>query len=164
MTLEGNVIVGIAESAVVRVPLVLETKALGSCLGVAIYDCVAHSAGLLHAMLPERSAARSSARHKNSKFVDSGIRELVDGILKIGGKRLNLRAKIAGGANMFPSIQSSAPGIGARNYETALAVLDDLGIPLVASDVGGNYGRSVLFFTKTLQMLIKSINAADKTT
>lgn len=157
-----NVIVGIAESAVVRAPAVLESKALGSCLGVAIYDYVAHSAGLLHAMLPERSVARSSVDHKSSKFVDSGIRELVDGILKIGGNRLHLKAKIAGGANMFPSIQSSTLSIGARNYEIAVAVLNDLGIPLVSSDVGGTYGRSILFFTETLEMMVKSINAADK--
>jgi len=43
-----------------------------------------------------------------------------------------------------------------------VAVLNDLGIPLVSSDVGGTYGRSILFFTETLEMMVKSINAADK--
>ncbi len=50
-----------------RAPAVLESKALGSCLGVAIYDYVAHSAGLSMLCCRERSVARSSVDHKEFK-------------------------------------------------------------------------------------------------
>ena len=44
--------VGIADMKICRAPGVLVTYALGSCVGICIYDPVIRLAGLIHIMLP----------------------------------------------------------------------------------------------------------------
>ena len=44
--------IGIADLNVVKSPDVLATYALGSCIGICLYDAEAKIAGLAHIMLP----------------------------------------------------------------------------------------------------------------
>jgi len=48
-----NIVVGVADMKISKDPdSVLVTHSLGSCIGVAVYDCAVHAGGLLHFMLP----------------------------------------------------------------------------------------------------------------
>ena len=47
--------------------------------------------------------------------------------------------------------------MGERNIEATRAALAKLGIPIVAEDVGGEYGRSVRFVAATGAMTVRSL-------
>ncbi len=80
-----------------------------------------------------------------SKYADSSIMIMVDELLEMGASRGRLRAKMAGGAQMFSFISSDTLNIGKRNSDAARATLRGENIPLLAEDVGGIRGRTVTF-------------------
>ena len=78
--------------------------------------------------------------------------------------RYALKAKIAGGAEMFKlDGNSDLLRIGPRNVEAALAQLEKLRIPVIAKDVGGNIGRTIEFDPATSLLKIRKVNREEKT-
>ena len=117
------------------------TYALGSCVGLALYDPQAKVGGLLHIMLPD-SRYRSSSRDFNPHmYADTGFYALTEALLALGASKSRLTGKAAGGANMLR--HSSLLDIGQRNSERVLELLRREGIPLLASSLGGTVGRSM---------------------
>ena len=116
----------------------LVTYALGSCLGVAIYDPVARVGGLLHAMLPLSSLDAGKARANPALFVDTGVPALFRACYALGASKSRLVVKVAGGA------AAGAPGapdqfqIGRRNLLTLRQLLWKNGVLVQAQDVGGH--------------------------
>lgn len=148
--------VGMADLKVCPYPNAVTTLGLGSCVGVALYDPVTKIGGLAHVMLPDSTQIRNNSNR--AKFADTGIADLVDGMVKAGASKSRLVAKIAGGAQMFAfNGQSDMVRIGARNVEASKKKLKELGIRLLAEDTGLNYGRTVEFYTETGKFLIKSV-------
>ena len=150
-------IVGMAELAIAKSPDVLETKALGSCVSVALYDAENKIGGLTHAMLPTEKIVKKDLAKNLKKFVDSSIRILISELLKEGAKRDNLQAKLIGGANMFPDIVLDRASIGEKNSQVAITTLAGLGIDLISKDIGGNYGRTVVFDTSSWRIEVKRV-------
>ena len=135
--------VGIADLNVVVSPDRLITVGLGSCIGIALYDRFSGVAGLAHIMLPDSTQFSNVANPL--KFADLAIPILIEKMEKMGGCKRHMKAKIAGGASMFNfSDKSMITDIGARNGASVKSVLDKLGIPLVATDIGGNKGRTMV--------------------
>ena len=63
------VIVGIAQGAVVAKPRELVSYALGSCVGVCLYDRNSNIAGMAHILLPSYKDARDQTNpYKLRKF------------------------------------------------------------------------------------------------
>ena len=153
--MDKEIKVGIADMKVARVQGLLITYALGSCIGVTLYDPVIKLGGLLHIMLP---SAENVSGDNVYKFADSGIREMLRKMQAFGGMKVRYVCKIAGGAKMFEvSGLSDVGNIGARNAEAAKAKLKQLGIRLVAEDTGLNYGRTVELHCDTGEFYIKSV-------
>jgi chemotaxis protein CheD len=137
--------VGMAQFRVGAAPLRIITMALGSCLGLVLYDPEACIGALAHAMHPRRDRVRSN--EDTAKFVDSVIGAMLERMLKLGARRELITAKIFGGARMFDHVAGS-PGvlqIGEKNVVTAREELKRLGIPILAECVGGTKGRTILF-------------------
>ena len=155
-------LVNIAEMKVVRSPNQLYSLGLGSCVGVAIYDSVAHIGGLAHILLPSCSEFEGG-NHSKTKFADSGIIELVNEMVICGAAKFRLKAKLAGGAAMFAIQNSGAFGsIGDRNVESCQQTLKKLGIQIISQDVGGNKGRTIYFDVETGQLIIKMADEQGK--
>ena len=96
--------VGIADLNVVKYPDVLATYALGSCVGICLYDHKAKIAGMAHIMLP--SSAESQTENDNMRrYADTGVAELIRKMCSCGAKKRRITAKIAGGAQMFSGFQ-----------------------------------------------------------
>lgn len=150
--------VGIADMNIVTYPSLIRTSGLGSCVGVVIYDEKKELAGLAHVMLPDSALARSS-EFNIAKFADTAVKELVNKLLKQGARPALLKAKMAGGAQMF---QFSSGGdmmrIGPRNVEAVRKELADLKIHVVSEDVGGNSGRTIEFNPQTCMLQIRTVN------
>jgi Chemotaxis protein; stimulates methylation of MCP proteins len=52
--------------------------------------------------------------------------------------------------------------IGERNVEAAKKKLAQLRIPLLASDTGDSYGRTVIFYPETGDFVIKAVGKPQK--
>ena len=148
--------VGIADSNVAFSPDRLITVGLGSCVGIAIYDKNIGIAGLAHIMLPDSSQFNKITNE--IKFADLAIPILVADMIKKGAKLRNMRAKIAGGASMFNfSDKSIVMDIGNRNSIAVKNALKVLAIPLLAEDIGGNKGRTLIFDTISGVLSIRTV-------
>ena len=62
---------------------------------------------------------------------------------------MSLKAKIAGGAQMFQFGSSDTIRIGPRNVEAVKKELKRLSIPIIAEDTGGSSGRTIEFNPST---------------
>lgn len=156
--------VGIADLKVGRGDDVLVTYALGSCVGICLYDAENKIAGLAHIMLPlsKDAAATSKATPENRRrYADTGITELIQEMNLAGASTKNLTAKIAGGAQMFTA-SSAVFNIGERNLEAVKKMLASYRIRIVADDTGLNYGRTVFFHADTGIMEVKSATRDTK--
>lgn len=150
--------VGIADMNVVKSPQLIRTSGLGSCVGVVIYDQARQIGGMAHVMLPDSSLARNGQMNV-AKYADTAVKKLVDDLVKTGARLSFLKAKIAGGAQMFQfSATSDIMRIGPRNVEAVKKQLTMHRIALVAEDVGGNSGRTIEFDPKTAVLQIRTVN------
>lgn len=159
----GNLIkVGMADLQVAKAPDSLITLGLGSCIGLTLYDPVTKVGGMVHYMLPDSTQLKNNTNI--AKFGDTGIRELYNQMIKRGAVPRRMVAKIAGGAKMFEvSGLSNVGHVGERNAEQAKKMLKELQIPLIASDTGLNYGRTVTLDCETGEFYIKAVGKTNKT-
>ena len=153
------VVVGVGESAVGIGDARLATYALGSCVGVALYDPVARVAGLLHAMLPDSAVDAVRAARAPAMFVDTGVPLLLRDCARLGARRERLVARLAGGAFAAEREDADHFRIGRRNVDAARALLAGLGVPVVAEDVGGSRVSRTLHLDAATGLL--RVQAAD---
>jgi len=148
--------VGIADLNVGFSPDKLITVGLGSCVGIAIYDKAIGLGGLAHIMLPDSSQFNKIANE--IKFADLAIPILVEDMIKKGAKLRNMKAKIAGGASMFNFPDKTIiMDIGNRNGIAVKNALKLLCIPILAEDIGGNKGRTLIFDTESGSLSIRTV-------
>ena len=159
----GNmIIVGMADLNVCKSPMALTTLGLGSCVGIALYDSLTKTAGLAHIMLPDSTQIQNNSN--KAKFADTAMKKLIDDMVRLGAKRGYLKAKIAGGAQMFAfNSTNESMRIGDRNVEATIRLLSQHRIPLLARDTGDNYGRTVELFAEDGRFLIKTIGHGNRT-
>ncbi len=150
--------IGMGQYKIGSSPEILKTTALGSCIGIAIYDNNNKIGGLVHIMLPEKSN-----NSKITKYADTGIPFLIENMEKKGAKRNYMKAKIAGGAQMFElTSQNENMQIGKRNIKTVRKVLNKMNIQITGQDVGKNYGRTMIFNLENGEIIISSHKYKDK--
>lgn len=153
--MSNTVSVGIADLKTVRAPDILVTFALGSCVGICLYDPNVKAAGLSHILLP--SSVQIPGNNTPMKFADTAIPVLIKEMEKLGARASQLKAKIAGGAQMFASTSNaSIANVGERNIQAVKQTLARLRIPIVVADVGANYGRTLYFNANDYSMTIRS--------
>ncbi|MHC1575753.1 MAG: chemotaxis protein CheD [Methanosarcinaceae archaeon] len=152
--MSNMIIVGMADCAVTVPPKKLTTLGLGSCIGIALYDPHVKVAGMVHIMLPSIKQARS--QENLAKFADTGIPHLVGQMEELGAVKRRIEAKIAGGASMFSFNKNSNLNIGERNIIATKSMLVEMNIPLIAEDVGKNYGRTIVLDGENGVLFVKS--------
>lgn len=128
---------------------------LGSCVSVALWDCVLQFGSINHYMLPHwnREGAPSN------KYGDVAIPELIRKMIAFGSNKNNLRAKVFGGS------ETGTPygvfHVGARNVKLSLDLLKKEQIPVVSHSVGGIRGRKIVFYSESGEVMIKFIKHAS---
>ncbi|MBU5454629.1 chemotaxis protein CheD [Caproiciproducens sp. MSJ-32] len=129
---------------------------LGSCVGVALYDREKKLAGLVHIMLPDSKQFKDIVNPY--KYADLGIEKLLLKMLSLGGNRECITAKIAGGASMFNfSDKRIISDIGQRNVLATREAIRKFAIPIIAEDVGGNKGRTMIVDSENGSVIIKTV-------
>ena len=155
------VVVGIADMKMVNGDAKVITYALGSCIGICLYDPKLKLAALVHIMLPLNMEA---GRKNPLKYADTGIRETLKAMQAKGAMKSRITAKCAGGAKMIEVAGKGALGnIGQRNIESVHTILKMEGIHLVAEDVGGGVARTLTFDAATGMATVQSYGKPVKT-
>ena len=151
----------VADYAVARGSDVLTTVGLGSCVAIMLHDAAAGVGGLAHVLLPSAALAARDARNP-AKFPETAVPLLLEEMAALGAGR-GVVAKIAGGASMFAALLSaSGVNMGERNVDATLRALESAGVPLVARDTGGDYGRSVSLEPSTGRVHVRSLRRGDR--
>ena len=140
--MESKITIGIADMKMAQSSGMLITYALGSCIGICLYDQKIKLGALIHIMLPLNM---EPGRKNTMKYADTGIRETLKMMEAKGASRSRITAKIAGGAKMFEIKGGSLANIGQRNIESVHNTLKREGIKLLQEDVGGTVARTLLF-------------------
>ncbi len=154
--------VGMGEIMVAESPNLLRSVGIGSCIAVTLYDKNTTIGGLAHIMLPRIEEAHNKCHP--ARFTDVAIGMMIDEIKGRGARIQNVRAKIFGGANMFPEIISadSTMDIGRRNISAVREELEKHNIEIIAEEVGAHIGRTVLFNTEDGSVVIKTAHNGEK--
>ena len=133
----------------------LITFALGSCLGITVYDPVAHVGGMLHVMLPLSTIDPGKATENPFTFVDTGVPKLFLDCYKQGAQKQRLVVKVAGGASVQGDETKDLFQIGKRNFVMLRKLLWKNGVVLKAHDVGGTQARTMRLDIDTGEVTLK---------
>lgn len=154
-----KVIVGIAEGKTISDGHVLVSYALGSCVGICLYDAGKKLAGMAHIVLPD---SENGVDQKNPyKYASTGITALIHEMEVKGARKERMTAKIAGGANMFQG-SGGKWEIGKQNIASVKRALEAVKIPVIAEDTGKNYGRTIVFSAENGSLEVNTVRREKK--
>lgn len=145
--------VGIGEVKVAQGEVLLSAYGVGSCVVIILYDTEKKIGALGHCLLPEGDG-------DSCKYPQGALQRILEKMLTMGTMREKLVAKIVGGATMFEGFARHE--IGKRNVKQARAELEKLDIPVIAEDVFGNWGRTVLFRVDNGEVKVRSFRHGEK--
>jgi chemotaxis protein CheD len=125
---------------------------LGSCVAACISDLAAGVGGMNHFMLPESPDGRWGPASAHLRYGNFAMETLINDILRRGGQRSRLEAKVFGGACVM-----GAGTIGQCNGEFVLSYLKAEGVPVTAHDLFGEYPRRIHYFPTTGQAHMQAL-------
>lgn len=134
---------------------VIVTHALGSCLGVTIFDPLTGVGGMLHAMLPDSSIDPRKAAENPFMFVDTGVPRLFRDCYGRGAEKSRLIVKVAGGATSKANVEDDYFQIGKRNFVMLRKLLWKNNVLLKSYEVGGTESRTLTLDIGSGSVLLK---------
>lgn len=132
----------------------LVTYALGSCLGITLWDPVERVGGMLHVMLPDSATSPEKAQANPDMFIDTGVPRLFRDAYKLGAQKQRLVVCVAGGAALG-AMQDSTFQIGQRNITMLRKILWKNGVLIRAQQVGGTIPRTMALRVDTGEVFLK---------
>lgn len=129
---------------------------LGSCVSACIRDRRRDIGGMNHFMLPEPMGERdgwSATVGRAARYGNDAMEQLINAILKAGGRREDLEVKIFGGGRVLTQMTD----IGERNIAFVRRYLAAEKLELVAADVGDVYPRQVQFFPRSGKVRVRQL-------
>ena len=150
----GRVSVGMARLAVCKAgeAEVLATHALGSCVGLTLYDPVAKVGGMLHFMLPA-PARGAQLKEGNHMYGAVSIPIMFKQAYALGAQKSRLIVCGAGAAEMIKG-RGDAVRIGQRNRTMLRKILWKNGIRLSGEAMGGDKPRTMFMELATGKVVI----------
>ena len=131
----------------------LVTTVLGTCVSVCLWERDHRVGGINHYMLPLWNGAGLAS----PKYGNIAIERLIERMEELGCERRSLVAKVFGGKSTESEIP--ALNVGDRNVALAEEMMVEAKIPIVACNLGGLFGRKLLFNTATGAVLLKRVGA-----
>ena len=151
----NRIVVGVADMQLTNdADSVLVTYALGSCIGVTIYDPVAKVGGMLHFMLPESKVNTEKAQANPAMFADTGVPCLFKQAYELGAKKNRLIVCAAGGAEVFAD--DGHFKVGKRNRTMLRKLFWKNNILLSADDSGGSISRTLMLNLSDGEVVIRT--------
>ncbi|HRS96845.1 MAG TPA: chemotaxis protein CheD [Smithella sp.] len=151
----GDLIVGISDIKVSNnLNDTIVTYALGSCIGIAVYDPIARVGGMLHYMLPDSTLDERKAKENPAMFADTGIPLLFKTCYGLGAEKKRMIVKVAGGASILDDTNFFR--IGQKNIMAMRKIFWKNNVMITAEDTGANHNRTVRLEMATGRMLVKT--------
>jgi len=139
-------------------PLLVSTV-LGSCVSVTMFVPALGLGAITHGVLPRSCGRYAKVAQGTGRFVDTSIHAVVQELRGLGIRPSQTEVKVFGGSQMYGQWgDASGLRIGWENVEAALDTLSDLGYTVLATDVGGNRGRKLLFVSHTGEVWVKRLS------
>ncbi|MCP4595461.1 MAG: chemotaxis protein CheD [Neptuniibacter sp.] len=132
------------------------TTVLGSCISACIHDPVAGYGGLNHFMLPDSGTQGDLDR--SMRYGLFAMEQLINELMKHGCQRERMQVKLTGGGDMMGGLTTR---IGQQNIDFILKYIQDEGLSLEASDLGGDQARRVAYFPTEGRMLVNKLDHRD---
>lgn len=156
-------LVGMGDIHVASGPAAYTCLGLGSCIGLAALDSRSGVSGMVHIMLPKTFPGK--AIEKPGKFADIALTEMLGQMEKLGANPRSIVVAYAGGAQVFQFGNGGANrmDVGRRNAEAVAEEVARLKLRVVATEVGGNNGRTVTFDAATGEVRVRSVHGGEKT-
>ncbi|MBA4372796.1 MAG: chemotaxis protein CheD [Thermodesulfovibrio sp.] len=140
---------------------VIITTLLGSCVAACLYDPVMRIAGMNHFLLGNRRYSKDMpiAITEAGRYGIYAMELLINEMMKLGAQKYNLRAKVFGGGSVIqtPADTDNFFCVGDVNRKFILEFLRNEGLPLVASDLGGDRGRVIYFCADDYSVYVRKI-------
>lgn len=143
-------------------PMVISTL-LGSCVSITMFHPVRKIGAMCHGLLPScRESGNCQCEeecHNGFRNMTCSIRLMLDRFKALGISSRELEVKLFGGSDMFEANgeKSKKPTVGRQNIAVTLDILKEAQIRISASDLGGERGRKIYFFTHTGEVLLKRL-------
>jgi CheD, stimulates methylation of MCP proteins len=151
----NRIIVGISDLKVSgNIDDVLITHALGSCIGVVVYDPEVRVGGLLHFMLPDSSLALNKAKVNPAMFADTGIPFLFKSCYRLGSEKKRMIVKITGGAKIMDDANYFR--IGQKNITALRKIFWKNNVLIDKEDTGKSHNRTVQLEISTSKVVIRT--------
>lgn len=131
---------------------------LGSCVSACIRDPAAKVGGLNHFLLPSGGDGEWGVASSNLRYGNFAMEQLVNDILKVGGRRSRLEIKLFGGASLL----ENGAAVGARNIEFVENYLKTEGLPVYGRSLGGKAPRRIHYFPMTGKVMMKTLRSAEE--
>jgi chemotaxis protein CheD len=130
---------------------------LGSCVSVCLKDEKHHIGGMNHFMLPGDFRIEDVFTSNSARYGMYAMEMVLGDLIKMGGDRSNLTAKIFGGGHVLQSVANSSNSVPASNIAFVKAFMSMEGIPVIKTDLGGRHGRQVLFLPRMGKVFVKHL-------
>ena len=151
--LPGEYYVTCADEAVIT--------SLGSCVSACIRDRVFGVGGMNHFMLPEAAGHKqvhAGELTEAARYGSFAMEQLINEILKAGGRRENLEVKLVGGGRVIAAMDSD---VGKRNIDFAREYIANDGLTVAGSDLGGTWPRRVVYFPASGKVRVKKLRSQE---
>ena len=134
------------------------TTVLGSCVSACIRDRVFGIGGMNHFMLPIARDGRGWGGVDDlvstaTRYGNYAMEHMINEILKHGGHKRHLEAKIFGGGRIVENLSD----VGQRNIEFVRCYLETEEITLLGESVGDIHPRKVVYVPATGKAYVKRI-------
>jgi chemotaxis protein CheD len=162
LALEGevaDVYLNPGESHLARTPTVIRTL-LGSCVGISFWSARLRIGALCHAQLPKAPAGGMGTLPPSvgHRYVDFAIRDFVRRFEELGADRSQMEVKMFGGADVLLVSDPATATIGRMNCEMARRVVEEEGLRVLASSLGGVCGLNIKFDTRTGEVWVRRLH------
>jgi chemotaxis receptor (MCP) glutamine deamidase CheD len=131
---------------------------LGSCVAACLFDPEMRIGGMNHIQLPGRMQPGDDGLA--TRYGVHAMELLINRIMKLGGQKSDMRAKVFGGARML-GLSPGMLDIPAMNSAFTLQFLQMEGIPVDAFRLGGTHALNVFFETATGKALVRCVPRPD---
>jgi chemotaxis protein CheD len=137
---------------------------LGSCVSACLRDRESGIGGMNHFMLPDEG--KLAGTHGNisagGRYGVHAMELLINQILKLGGRRDRLEAKVFGGGNVLQGFMLS--NVGEQNAEFIVEYLNIERIPIAARDLLDVWPRKIYYFPRSGKVMVKRLRKANNDT
>ena len=138
---------------------------LGSCVAISMYHRPSGLAAICHALAPDCGAAADCPNGCPGlqRYVNCMIPAMARAFSARGIGPASIETKLFGGAAMIDGNNRRDPdkSVGALNIAASRKVIQQCGLTLKSSDVGGHAGRKIIFETATGDILLKRLQPTD---